>query len=243
MAMMQRAAAHPWLEPVGIASHIGSQITKLSPYEEAVQFLIGMADELAGMGIKLDYLDVGGGLGIDYEGDWRVETESPAPQIKDWVDIVSHPITQAGYNLVLEPGRSIVGPVGALVAQVVYTKEQGGKQFVIADTGMNDLLRPSLYKAHHPILPIQQPVTNNQQPVDIVGPICETSDTLGKERPFPPTEPGDLLAIMQTGAYGFAMASNYNGRLRPAEVLVNGDKFHIIRQRQTYQHLLDGIEE
>ncbi|MCP4425186.1 MAG: diaminopimelate decarboxylase [Chloroflexi bacterium] len=244
MALMQEAAAHPWLEPIGIAAHIGSQITKLSPYKESAQFLIGMADELASMGIKLDYLDVGGGLGIDYNNQQKTDNSQQAtPEIGDWVATVSESITQAEYNLVLEPGRSIVGPMGALVIQIVYTKEQGGKQFVIADAGMNDLLRPSLYKARHPILPVQQPATSNQQLVDIVGPICETSDTLAKERPFPPTEPGDLLAIMQAGAYGFAMASNYNGRLRPAEVLVNGAEFQIIRQRQTYAHLLDGCSE
>ncbi len=243
MAMMQQAANHPWLEPVGIAAHIGSQITKLSPYAETAQFLIGMADELAGMGIALDYLDMGGGLGIDYnEPQLTKNIQQSTPSIGDWVTAVSEPIAKAGYNLVLEPGRSIVGPVGALITRVVYTKEQGGKQFIIADTGMNDLLRPSLYQAHHPIWPVNKAsvVRHPSSVVDIVGPICETSDTLAKERPFPPTEPGDLLAILQAGAYGFAMASNYNGRLRPAEVLVNSDQFHIIRQRQTYQHLLDG---
>ncbi len=241
MAMLQQAAAHPWLKPIGLATHIGSQITDLSPFAEAANFLVGLADELAGMGIRLNYLDVGGGLGIDYADPRNPVSDRNPVSIAAWVATVSHPITQAGYNLVLEPGRSIVGPTGALLTQVVYTKEQGHKQFVITDTGMNDLLRPALYQAHHPILPIQQPATTDQQPVDIVGPICETSDTLGQERPFSPTEPGDLLAIMQAGAYGFAMASNYNGRLRPAEVLVNNTQFHIIRQRQTYNHLLDGV--
>jgi diaminopimelate decarboxylase len=173
----------------------------------------------------------------------------------------------------MEPGRSIVGPAGALLTQVIYTKNQGDKRFIIADAGMSDLIRPTLYNAHHPIIPVNQstnqpitqlpnyqlpnyqlPITNyestqstnqpiNQFPLaDIVGPICETGDTLGKERDLPHLEPGDLLAVLQAGAYGFAMSSNYNGRVKAAEVLIDGDTFHIIRQRQGYEHLLDGVE-
>jgi diaminopimelate decarboxylase len=169
----------------------------------------------------------------------------------------------------MEPGRSIVGPAGALLSQVIYTKNQGGKRFIITDAGMSDLLRPTLYNAYHPIIPINQPInpitqlpnyelritnyestqlpnypiTNYQSlpPADVVGPICETGDTLGKERLLPEMEPGDLLAILQAGAYGFAMSSNYNGRVKTAEVLVDGDSFQIIRQRQGYEHLLDGV--
>jgi diaminopimelate decarboxylase len=240
MALMQQAATHPWLKPVGLAAHIGSQITDLGPFGESAQFLVGMADELAGMGIQLAYLDVGGGLGIDYSDDSIVNYPSSIAHISEWVTAVAQPITQAGYQIVMEPGRSIIGPTGLLLTQTIYTKKQGEKQFIIVDAGMNDLIRPTLYQAHHPILPIQQPTTNSQQLVDIVGPICETGDFLAKERPFPLSQPGDLIAIMQAGAYGFAMSSNYNGRLRPAEVLVNGDQFKIIRQRQTLEHLLDG---
>ena len=140
----------------------------------------------------------------------------------------------------LEPGRSIVGSAGALLMQVVYTKDQGKKQFVIVDAGMNDLLRPTLYKAYHPILPLQpsNALTHN---VDIVGPICESGDWLAQERPLPPQQPGDVLAILQAGAYGFAMGSNYNGRLRPAELLISGNQYRLIRQRQQYNHLLDGM--
>ncbi len=246
MVLMQQAANHPWLEPIGLAAHIGSQITKLAPFIESAQFLVGMADELEGMDIHLSYLDVGGGLGIDYSGDWELEIgESSDLQslvsILDWVTAVSQPILQAGYNIVMEPGRSIVGPTGLLLTEVIYTKKQGQKEFIIVDAGMNDLLRPTLYQAHHPIWPVKQsPVVRNQQTVDIVGPICESGDFLAKERPFPPTKPGDLLAVTQTGAYGFAMSSNYNGRRRPAEVLIEGDKFCVIRQRQQWQHLVDG---
>jgi diaminopimelate decarboxylase len=239
MVLMQQAANHPWLEPTGLAAHIGSQITKLAPFVESAQFLVGMADELAGMGIRLAYLDVGGGLGIDYTGESSGRQSQVS--IPDWVTAVSQPITQAGYNIVMEPGRSIVGPTGLLLTEVVYTKKQGQKVFLIVDAGMNDLLRPTLYQAHHPIWPVKQSsVIGNRITVDIVGPICESGDFLARERPFPPTRPGDLLAVTQAGAYGFAMSSNYNGRRRPAEVLVEGDKFCVIRQRQNWQHLVDG---
>jgi diaminopimelate decarboxylase len=143
----------------------------------------------------------------------------------------------------MEPGRSIVGPTGALVSEVVYTKNQGGKRFIIADAGMSDLLRPSLYSAYHPILPVNEAAPGQEllETADIVGPICETGDVLGKDRRLPHMKPGDLLAILQAGAYGFAMSSNYNGRIKAAEVLVDGDEFQIIRRRQSYDHLLDGI--
>ena len=242
MGMMQEAANHPWLKPIGLATHIGSQITDLGPFAESAQFLIGMADELEGMGIRLTYLDVGGGLGIDYSNQQSTEnSQQITPSIADWVTAVTQPITQAGYQIVMEPGRSIIGPTGLLLTQTVYTKKQSEKQFLIADAGMNDLIRPTLYQAHHPIWPIQQSaIRNPHSTFDIVGPICETGDFLAKERPFPPTQAGDLLAVMQAGAYGFAMSSNYNGRLRPAEVLVNGAQFTVIRQRQKLEDLLDG---
>ena len=229
-AMFAAAAQHDWLEPVGIAAHIGSQIRDVDPFRQAAVFLTEVADELKAQGIALHYVDVGGGLGIDYTGEG-------APEIEAWITAVSEPVQAAGYELVLEPGRSIVGPAGALLTQVVYTKDQGQKRFVIVDAGMNDLLRPTLYKAYHPILPLQQSNALTQN-VDIVGPICESGDWLAQERPLPPQQPGDVLAILQAGAYGFAMGSNYNGRLRPAELLVQADKFSTIRARQTFADLL-----
>ncbi|MEM7112174.1 MAG: diaminopimelate decarboxylase [Chloroflexota bacterium] len=231
-AMFAKAAQDNWLEPVGIASHIGSQIRDVDPFRQTAVFLTEVADELKAQGISLRYIDVGGGLGIDYTGDG-------VPTIAEWTTAVSGPVQEAGYGLVIEPGRSIVGPSGIMIAQTVYTKKQGNKQFVITDAGMNDLLRPTLYKAYHPILPLQRR-HGPEQIVDIVGPICESGDWLAKERPLPPIHQGDLLAFLQAGAYGFAMGSNYNGRLRPAEVLVDGHSFTIIRQRQTFEHLLDG---
>jgi len=234
LRLLRLAADSPYLRPVGLATHIGSQITDVAPFGEAARFLVAAAQQLAESGIHLDYLDVGGGLGIDYEQD-------NAPAIADWATAVTEPILQAGYDVVLEPGRSIVGPVGALLTQVVYTKNQGEKHFTIVDAGMNDLIRPTLYSAYHPIEPVKQAAPNSDQPTtNVVGPICETGDFLAKERPLPALEPGDLLAVLQTGAYGFAMSSNYNGRIRAAEVLVDGTQFRVIRRRQGYEHLLDG---
>ena len=232
--LFHTAAQHPWLEPAGAATHIGSQITTLSPYQEATTFLPAFADRLAADGIRLRYLDVGGGLGIDYETD-------AIPTIDAWVTAVTHPILAAGYEVVMEPGRSIVGPSGILLTRVIYTKETADHHFAIVDAGMNDLLRPTLYRAYHPILPVNEPTPDGMTAFyDVVGPVCESSDWLAKERPFPLLKSGDLLAVTHAGAYGFAMSSNYNGRCRPAELLVSGDQFQIIRQRQTFDSLLDG---
>jgi diaminopimelate decarboxylase len=256
MAMLHQASAHEWLRPVGLAAHIGSQIADIGPFVESARLLCAAAAEAAAAGIHLEYLDAGGGLAIRYaDGD-------SAPHPAQWLTAVAAPVAAAGYELVVEPGRSIVGPAGTLITRVAYTKEQGDKTFVITDAGMNDLLRPSLYDAYHPIVPVLEraPLRPEAAPggieqavakgveileqgakiVDVVGPVCETGDYLGRERPLPPLQPGDLLAVLQAGAYGFTMSSNYNGRLRPAEVLVNGNQFQIIRQRQTYRHLLDG---
>lgn len=235
MHMLSQAAQNPWLKPVGVAAHIGSQITEVTPFVQSAEFLVGMVSELASMGVHLLYVDVGGGLGINYG-------QQNAPTVQAWATAVHQPVAEAGYEVIMEPGRSIVGPSGALVTQVVYTKWQGNKQFVITDAGMGDLIRPTLYGAYHPIHPVQAPQGEEQQVVDVVGPICETGDFLARERPLPPVQPGELLAVLQAGAYGFAMSSNYNGRRRPAEVLVHGDTFHTIRQRQTFAHLLDGCE-
>jgi diaminopimelate decarboxylase len=145
----------------------------------------------------------------------------------------------------MEPGRSIIGPTAALLTEVIYTKQQSDTRFIITNAAMNDLIRPTLYNAHHPILPITQSLTTgNHLPftATVVGPICETGDTLGKDRALPQLEAGDLLAILQAGAYGFAMSSNYNGRVKTAEILIDNDTIYIIRQRQNYQHLLDGVE-
>ncbi|MEW5985201.1 MAG: diaminopimelate decarboxylase [Chloroflexota bacterium] len=247
LQMIVRAVGHLWLRPVGLAAHIGSQITELGPFVAAADKLVELAGELAALGIGLPYIDVGGGLGIYYGRE-----EAPEPTA--WVTAVARPVVQAGYEVVMEPGRSIVGPAGALVTQVLYTKTQGDKTFVITDAGMNDLIRPALYQAYHPIVPVRQTAEGTQgiegtggsslsslssfPLVDVVGPVCETGDWLARDRPLPPVRPGDLLAVLQAGAYGFAMSSNYNGRLRAAEVLVDGGQFRVIRGRQRLEDLL-----
>lgn len=235
VSMLREAQASSWLRPVGIAAHIGSQITELSPYAEAVAFLVDLATLLRAEGIDIEYIDVGGGLGILYD--------RPAPAIADWVTTVGTAVRQAGFDLVLEPGRSIVGPAGALLTRVVYSKVQGSKRFLIVDAGMTDLLRPALYQSYHPILPVTVPAGAPLSVADVVGPICETSDWLARDRELPEANSGDLLAIMQAGAYGYAMSSNYNGHLRPAEVLVSGDRYAVIRERQAYVDLLAGVPE
>ena len=235
VSLYKRADADPWLEPVGVAAHIGSQISDIRPYRALAEYLVDLAGELSSAGVKLTYVDVGGGLAIDY-------TESGVPPVARWVSAVAGPVERAGYRLVVEPGRSIVGPAGALVCAVLYTKEQGGKRFVIVDAGMNDLVRPAMYNAYHAVRPLCE--ANGSRPeitADIVGPVCETGDFLARDRLISEVRPGELLALMNAGAYGFAMSSNYNGRLRPPEVLVDGADFHLIRRRQAYEHLLDGV--
>lgn len=234
VALFQQAQTHPFLQPVGIAAHIGSQITAVAPFGQSARFLVELADELTSSGIRLNYIDVGGGLGIAYE-----ET-AVAPDGAAWLTAVCQPVADAGYELVVEPGRSLVGPAGVLLSQVTYNKvSEGGQPFVIVDAGMNDLLRPALYQAYHPIWPLRQTAVGEATAmVDVVGPICETGDWLAKGRPLPMMQAGDLLAIGQAGAYGYAMASNYNGRLKPAEVLVCGQQYRTIRTRQTYEALL-----
>ncbi|MDX1416581.1 MAG: diaminopimelate decarboxylase [Candidatus Promineifilaceae bacterium] len=238
LALFVEAQAHPWLKPVGLAAHIGSQITQLDPYARLAEYLVELACELREAGIHLQYIDAGGGLGINYR-------DSDAPPIEEWLSAVLRPVCAAGYELVTEPGRSIVGPAGGLLAAVLYTKEQGGKSFVIVDGGLNDLIRPAMYGAYHPAWPVEQKpgLENEYRVVDIVGPVCETGDFLAQERPMPAMKAGEMLLFGQAGAYGFAMSSNYNGRLRPAEVLVSGESFEVVRKRQVYEHLLDGTTD
>jgi diaminopimelate decarboxylase len=237
LSMMRAADADPWLRPVGLSAHLGSQIDALEPFVQVSDKLADMADMLATEGLRLNYIDLGGGLAIDYG-------QGSGPSIDHWLETGSKSIIRRGYRLLVEPGRSIVGSAGILLTKVLYTKIQGGQKIVVTDAGMTELVRPALYGAHHPIVPVVRPdesgITENEI-VNVVGPVCETSDVLAVERSLPALEPGDLLAILQTGAYGFAMSSNYNGRLRPAEVLVDGDAFRCIRPRESYS-VLHGYE-
>jgi len=231
--LLHQAAAHPWLQPVGVAIHIGSQLTTLAPFVQAVEKAVSLATTWSAGETPLQYVDVGGGLGIAYE-------RQAVPTITAWLQAVAAPATAAGFNLVMEPGRSLVGPAGLLLTRVRYVKEQGEKRFVIVDAGMNSLLRPALYSAYHEMLPVQEATTAARPIVDVVGPLCESGDYLARERPLPPLKQGELLAVLDAGAYGFAMSSNYNGQLRPAEALVDGEQLHVIRQPETYETLLAG---
>lgn len=222
------------LDPVGVHAHIGSQITEVGPFQEAVSKLALLVTALRQDGFAIRYLDIGGGLGIRYHDEGP-----PAPT--EYAQTLRPLLGDLGCTVLMEPGRWLVGNAGILLTQVLYTKANEDKKFLVVDGGMNDLIRPSLYNAYHAILPVVRPA--NGQPhttLDVVGPICESGDFLAKERPLPPCQPGDLLVVMSAGAYGFAMASNYNARPRAAEVMVQGDKFAVVRRRETYEDLIRG---
>ena len=220
----------------GISCHIGSQITEIDPFVEALRRVRGFADRLAEAGIDIGYLDLGGGVGITYD-----QEEPPHPRA--YAEAIIDELAGMDRTLILEPGRVIVGNAGILVTEVQYTKTNSGgeaaKHFVIVDAAMNDLTRPSLYGAYHEILPVRRGQERTQV-VDVVGPICETGDFLARDRELEAVNQGDLLAVMSAGAYGFTMSSNYNSRPRAAEVLVSGDRIHLIRRREEYEDLIRG---
>lgn len=223
----------PHIEIMGTHQHIGSQITELSPFVESLERTAGLIEELRKLGINIQYLDMGGGLGIPY-GD-----ETP-PHPTEMAHAVTPILKPLGCTIIFEPGRVIVGNAGILVTRVLYTKQAPAKNFVIVDAGMNDLIRPSLYDSYHAIQPVQQHEGRKRITVDVVGPICESGDFLAKDRELSMVEPGELLAVMSAGAYGFAMASNYNARPRPAEILVKEDRHFVIRARESYEDLIRG---
>jgi diaminopimelate decarboxylase len=228
------AAAHlPGIEVVGVHVHIGSQLTKTSPYADSLARVTELVDALRRRGIQIRYLDVGGGLGIRYKD------ETP-PSQADLGAVLLPFAKRLGVTLILEPGRSIVGNAGALLTRVLYLKETEAKRFVIVDAAMNDLIRPSLYNAYHEILPVRASDGTKRVIVDVVGPVCESGDFLAQDRELPEASSGDLLAVMSAGAYGFAMASNYNSRPRAAEVLVDGSRYSIVRRRESYEDLILG---
>jgi diaminopimelate decarboxylase len=216
----------------GLHVHIGSQITEVAPYISAILKITAFIKKLEAQGIKLKYLNIGGGLGIVYDKENPLTGEKFAGKI-------SPLLKKTGLKIIMEPGRFIVGNAGILLTKVLYIKSAPLKKFVIVDAGMNDLVRPALYGAYHQILPTSYVRSSaSREKVDVVGPICESADYLAKERELPPVNAGDYLAIMGTGAYGFSMASNYNSRRRPAEVLVKGDKAFLIRKRESFTDLI-----
>jgi len=222
------AAKNPNLNAVGVSVHIGSQITDVTSFKEALSRVAELARELRSCGHDIGYVDAGGGLGIPY----TLTNEPFTQQVGQYAKAVLEPLRKLGVHLLLEPGRSIVGPAGILITRVVYRKTNNSKRFLIVDAAMNDLLRPSLYGAHHEIVPLRLS-RPEKETTDVVGPICETGDFLARERELPVTQEGDLLAVLDAGAYGSALGSNYNTRGRAAEVLVHGTKAKVIRRRET----------
>jgi diaminopimelate decarboxylase len=217
---------------IGIHCHIGSQITKISPFVDALKKVLLLSKKLKSLDINIKYLDIGGGLGITYSNE---VSPHPADVAKEIIPL----IRENDFTLILEPGRSIVGNAGILVTKVLYLKKSFKKEFVIVDAGMNDLIRPSLYEAYHHIVPVKKN-KRTEMNADIVGPICESGDFFARERKLKAPAHGELLAVMSAGAYGFSMSSNYNGRLRPAEILVKGREYFLVRERETCKDLVRG---
>ena len=222
------------IDVVGVHAHIGSQLTDVTPFVDSLKKIVALIETLKGQGIDIQYLNIGGGLGITY-GDEK----PPLPQ--DLADAISPLVKDLGVTLVMEPGRVIAGNAGIMVTKALYEKVGETKRFVIVDAAMNDLLRPSLYSAYHEIRPVNEEAGHRaKHQMDIVGPVCESGDFLAKDRLLATVEPGELLAVMSAGAYGFVMASNYNSRPRAPEVLVDGRDMHVIRARETYDDLIKG---
>ncbi len=228
----QRANELKHIEILGIDCHIGSQLTEIAPFVEALNRLKLLVVRLGQMGIGIRYLDLGGGLGISYH-----EEEPPHP--REYAQAVVEGLRDLPCTLIVEPGRVIVGNAGLLLTQVLYTKKTQTKEFFIVDAGMNDLVRPSLYGSYHGIQPVEKK-QREARVVDVVGPICESSDFIARERSLQEMRPGEFLAVMSAGAYGFSMSSNYNMRTRAAEVLVSGDRFYVTRERESWADLIHG---
>ena len=228
----RQAKALEHLDPIGVHCHIGSQILEVRPFVDTLKRVKELVNKLREESIAIEYLDMGGGLGITYE------EEAPPPP-RDYAEALINALGGLDCKLLFEPGRVLVGNAGILVTRVLYVKRGQDKTFVVVDAGMNDCIRPSLYGAYQAVWPVSK---REGEPLsgDVVGPICESGDFLARDRLLPPLEPGDLLAVMSAGAYGFTMASNYNSRPRPPEVLVKGSERWVVRERETYKDLIQG---
>jgi diaminopimelate decarboxylase len=218
------------LELAGLSTHIGSQITETAPFAEAGEKVAKIVAGLREQGIALKYLDLGGGLGIPYQ------EEPPSPA--QYSAALLGPLRNIGLKIIIEPGRVLVGNAGILVTKVLYVKETDVKRFIVVDGAMNDLIRPVLYEAYHDIVPVIRRAGGYRQTADVVGPVCESGDFFARERDLPSVDSGDLIAVMSAGAYGFVMASNYNSRPRAAEVLIEGDVAHVIRDRDSFEDII-----
>ncbi len=227
------ASSLPHIEVVGVHKHIGSQLTDISPFVDSLKKVLALVEALRVQGTDIRYINIGGGLGITYED------ETP-PHPHDLAAAISPLVKDLKCVLIMEPGRVIVGNAGILLTRVLYTKEGDAKRFLIVDAAMNDLIRPSLYGAYHEIRPVHETSRAKTVTVDVVGPVCESGDFLAKDRAMPDSKPGDLLAVMSAGAYGFTMASNYNSRPRVPEVMVRGGEIHVVRAREEFADLIRG---
>ncbi|MFL6447604.1 MAG: diaminopimelate decarboxylase [Bryobacteraceae bacterium] len=233
-AIYRRIAALPGIAPEGVSCHIGSQLLDAGPLMEAARKMIGLVNRLRAEGLAISHLDLGGGIGVPYRhSDSSVDLGNVVSQLRALVEPL-------GLTLMLEPGRSIVAEAGILLCRVTLTKHNGKKAFVVVDAGMNDLIRPALYQAHHEIIPVSSPSREAEAEVDVVGPVCETGDFFARGRSMPDVKAGDLIAIQTAGAYGFVLSSNYNSRPRACELLVDGDRVLVARQRETYADLVRG---
>jgi diaminopimelate decarboxylase len=235
-AIYRAAKRSKWLDPAGVSVHIGSQIRKVDPFAAALARVTSLIADLRRDGHNIRYVDAGGGLGIDY----GTHAFDPAKQVEKYAAALREGLGSEPAHLLLEPGRFIVAQAGGLLTRVLYVKKNGSKTFVITDAAMNDLIRPALYHAHHEIIPVRQPLKSKKaEPVvDVVGPVCESGDFFARDRALPPVKPGELVVLLDAGAYGMSQTSNYNTRPRPAEVLVKGKSAKLIRRRETMHDLL-----
>ncbi len=236
-ALYQRAARSKYLEPTGVSVHIGSQIRSAEPFGQALQRVSELVRELKSQGIDIQHIDAGGGLGISYQLE-DSETFDPQAAVNAYARQVREALAGFEGELLLEPGRFIIAQAGALLTQVLHEKLNGNKTFVVTDAGMNDLIRPSLYQAYHAILPLRRDTKRKMAVVDVVGPVCETGDFFARDRELPGLTAGDFLAVLDAGAYGMSLSSNYNSRARAAEVLVDGRTHRLIRRRETLREML-----
>lgn len=244
-AVYERAATMSNIRIVGVQMHIGSQITETEPFAEAIRKVSPLVSELKAK-YGIEFFSIGGGLGIVYEsslasgsGDWW-QASKTALSIQQYINAILPELRELKLKILLEPGRLLAGNAGVLLTRVRYLKQSGQKKFAIVDAGMNDLIRPALYHSYHEIVPVDEPRSSAREKIDVVGPVCESADFFALDREMPELQEGDLLAIMSAGAYGFVMASNYNSRPLPAEAFVHGNKFALIRQRQTFEDLIRG---
>jgi len=236
-SLYARASEKSCLKIAGVSVHIGSQITDMKPFAAAMERVAELVRALRADGHAIEYVDAGGGLGIDYKNE---DSAGFAEYVTKYAEAILQPLQGLRLHLLLEPGRCIVGPAGVLLTRVLYKKTNNSKKFLVVDAAMNDLMRPSLYDAYHEIIPVRFSAENAHEIVDVVGPVCETGDFFARDRKLLVAQEGDLLALLDAGAYGMVLASNYNTRPRPAEVLVSGKSVKVIRRRETTADLLRG---